>query len=325
MRSMETRNLSGTSLSVSRACLGSMTFGLQVDEGAASRLVDVCLERGVNFFDTANVYSDGVAETMLGKALKGRREKVVLASKVGYKMGAAPDESGLSRAAIFKAIDQSLARLQTDYLDLYYLHAPDWTVPIDETLEAMDRLVRAGKVRYPASSNYAGWQVCQMLWIAEKNGYQAPFVSQPMYSLLTRGIEQEYVAMCKQFGVSIVVYSPLAGGLLTGKQPRSGPLPGTRFDKVQLHVDRYWHAAYFDAVDELRAVAGKAGRTMLDFSLTWLLRHTATDSVIVGSSSAGQLEQTLDAFNGAPLSEDALTACDAVWQKLRGITPIYNR
>src|SRR5205807_2794189 len=190
-------------LTVSRACFGTMTFGMQADERTAARMVDLCLDRGVNFFDTANAYSNGLAETMLGKILRGRRDKVVLASKVRLKMGDAPCESGLSRAAILKAIDASLARLQTDYLDIYYLHAPDWEVPLDETLEAIDRLVRAGKVRHPASSNYAAWQVCQMHWISQQSGYQRPAISQPMYNLLARGIEQEYVAMCKALGVAM--------------------------------------------------------------------------------------------------------------------------
>jgi aryl-alcohol dehydrogenase-like predicted oxidoreductase len=298
---------------------------MQADEAASARMVDLCLDHGVNFFDTANAYSNGAAETMLGNILKGRRDKIVLASKVRMKMGDGPGESGLSRAAMLRAIDQSLARLQTDYLDLYYLHAPDWAVPIEETLETMDRLVRAGKVRYPAISNYAGWQVCQMLWISEKNGYRPPLISQPVYNLLARGIEQEYIPMCRQFGIAMVVYNPLAGGLLTGKQQRQRPLPGTRFDKVPMYIDRYWHPAYFDAVDELRGIAEKAGRSMIDLSLNWLLHHTPTDCVILGASTPEQLQQNLDAFGRGPLTEDTLTACDAVWQKLRGITPKYNR
>jgi aryl-alcohol dehydrogenase-like predicted oxidoreductase len=322
---METRNFPLTDLTVSRACFGALTFGMQADEAASARMVDLCLDHGVNFFDTANVYGFGVSETMLGSILKGRRDKIVLASKVRMKMGELPGESGLSRAAMLRAIDESLARLQTDYLDLYYLHAPDWEVPIEETLEAMDRLVRAGKVRYPAISNYAGWQVCQMLWISEKNRYRPPLISQPMYNLLARGIEQEYIPMCRQFGIAMVVYNPLAGGLLTGKQQRERPLPGTRFDKVPMYIDRYWHPAYFDAVDELRGIAEKAGRSMIDLSLNWLLHHTPTDCVILGASTPTQLQQNLDAFGRGPLPEDTVTACDAVWQKLRGITPKYNR
>jgi aryl-alcohol dehydrogenase-like predicted oxidoreductase len=322
---METRTLPHTDLTVSRACLGTMTFGSQADEAAAARMIGFAIDRGINFFDTANTYNKGVTESIMGRILKGRRGQVVLASKVRFPMGSAPDEAGLSRAAMLKAIDASLQRLQTDHLDLYYLHAPDYAVPIEESLETMDRLVRAGKVRYPAISNYAAWQVVEMHWICERNGYQPPYVSQPMYNLLARGIEQEYVAMCKAFGVSTVVYNPLAGGLLTGKQKRERPLPGTRFDNNQLYLDRYWHPAYFDAVEELRGVAEKAGRSLVGLSLDWLLYHSAADSVILGASTLEQLQQNVDAFDSGPLPEDALAGCDAVWRKLRGITPKYNR
>jgi aryl-alcohol dehydrogenase-like predicted oxidoreductase len=326
MAAMEKLTLPGTNLTVSRACFGNMTFGSQTDEAAARRIVDICFDHSVNFFDTANVYNKGAAESMLGKILKGRRDRVVLASKVRMKMGDAPDESGLTRAAIRKSIDESLARLGTDYLDFYYLHAPDWSTPLEETLDTMNELVRAGKVRYPASSNYAGWQVAQMFCISERKGYVAPLLSQPMYNLLARGIEQEYLAMCKEFGVSMAVYNPLAGGLLTGKQRRERPLPGTRFDNNKLYLDRYWHPAYFDAVDELKAAADKAGRTLVDVALSWLLHHTPIQCVILGASRPEHLEQNLAVFeNGKPLSADLLAACDEVWNKLRGVTPNYNR
>ena len=150
---METRTLKHTDLTVSRACFGTMTFGSQADEAASIRMIDLCIDSGVNFIDTANVYNKGLSETITGKALKGRRDKVILASKVRGKMGEGPDESGLSKRAMLRAIDESLTRLQTDYLDLYYLHQPDYAVPIEETLEALEQLVRQGKVRYPASSN----------------------------------------------------------------------------------------------------------------------------------------------------------------------------
>ena len=302
-----------------------MTFGKQSDQALSTRLVDRSIDYGINFFDTANMYSTGVAETILGNALKGRRDKVVLASKVRFKMGDGSDEEGLSRAAILKAIDLSLSRLQTDYLDLYYLHAPDWNTPIEETLETMDRLVRAGKVRYPAISNYAAWQVVEIHAICERKGYKAPHVSQPMYNLLARGIEQEYLAMCKRFEVATVVYNPLAGGLLTGKHRHERPIPGTRFDANQLYLDRYWHPAYFDAVDQLKAIAEGAGRSMIDLSLNWILHHTPADCIILGASSAEQLGQNLEAFGKGPLPADVVAACDGVWNNLRGITPKYNR
>jgi 1-deoxyxylulose-5-phosphate synthase len=323
---MEYRTLPHTNLTVSRACFGAMTFGSQTDEPAAARMIDLCLDHGINFFDTANAYNHGKSETILGNTLKGRRGDVILASKVFNRMGDAPDEQGLSGAAIHKAIDATLQRLQTDYLDLYYLHAPDWNTPIEETLEAMYRLVRAGKVRYPASSNYAAWQVVQMIAISERCAYQAPFVSQPMYNLLARGIEQEYLAMCKAYGVSTVVYNPLAGGMLTGKQHRDRPIAGTRFDNNPMYLDRYWHPAYFDAVDQLQAIAQCTGRSTIDLSLNWLQHHTAADCVILGASKFEHLEQNLAAFEtGGPLPADALQAIDRVWQNLRGVTPNYNR
>ena len=322
---METRTLPHTDLCVSRACFGTMTFGAQVDEAAALRIVDRAIDGGINFFDTANVYNHGVSETIVGKALQGRRDRVVLASKVRGKMGDGPDETGLSRAAIRKAIDESLRRLGTDYLDLYYLHQPDYDVRIEETLAAMDELVRAGKVRYPAASNYAAWQMTQTFAICAREGYRPPFVTQPMYNLLARGLEPEYAPMCREFGVSMVVYNPLAGGLLTGKQKRQAPLAGTRFDNNQMYLSRYWYDVTFDAVQELAVIARDAGRSLVSLSLNWLLHHTATDCVILGASRIEQLEENLGAMEQGPLSAETVAACDGVWAKLRGVTPQYNR
>jgi aryl-alcohol dehydrogenase (NADP+) len=322
---MDRVTLAGTNLSVSRLCFGNMTFGSQTDEATAARIMDCCLANGINFIDTANVYNKGVAEEMLGKLLAGRRHRVVLATKVRGVMGSAPDQKGLSRAAIVRAIDESLRRLQTDSVDLYYLHMPDYDVPIEETLDAMQRLIDQGKVRYPAISNYASWQVTRMLWLSDKNNRVAPRVAQMMYNLVARGLEQEFVPMSRELDVSIVAYNPLAGGMLTGKQSREAPLPGTRFDKNQMYLDRYWHNAYFDAIDELRSIADEAGRSMISLSLTWLLHHTTTASVILGASKLEHLEQNLKAAEDGPLPDDVLARCDAVWSKLRGVTPKYNR
>lgn len=314
-----------TDLTVSRVCLGTMTFGGQTDIDEAARLVDHCLDSGVNFFDTANIYNKGASETILGRILRGRRSGVVLASKVRGKMGDGPNESGLSRVAIMRALDDTLRRLGTDYLDLYYLHQPDYDVPLEESLDAIDRLVRLGKVRWPASSNYASWQVCRMLWLAETHSYKPACVTQPMYNLIARGIEQEYLPMAKEFGVSTVVYNPLAGGLLTGKQQREAPIPGTRFDNNQLYLDRYWHPAYFDAVDRLGAIAASVGRSLVSLALNWLLHHSPADCLILGASRLDQISENLRAAEEGPLPEDAVAACDQVWADLRGITPKYNR
>jgi aryl-alcohol dehydrogenase-like predicted oxidoreductase len=323
--SIERRKLKHTDLEVSRFCFGTMTLGKPLDQAGTNEVINRCLDAGINFFDTANMYNAGVAETLLGEALKGHRDKIVLASKVFFKMGDGPEQHGLSRHAILRAVDESLRRLQTNHLDIYYLHAPDHTVPIEESLEAMNSLVKQGKVRYVASSNYASWEVVQMLWVAKERGWQAPYISQPMYNLLARGIEQEYLAMCKEFGVSTVVYNPLAGGLLTGKHRQEAVIPGTRFDKNKLYQDRYWHTQYFNAVERLREIAKNAGRSLISMSLNWLQHHTASDVIILGASSMAQLNENLSAIDDGPLPEDILKACDQVWQDLRGPLPVYNR
>lgn len=323
---MEYRTLPQTDLRVSRASFGTMPFGSQADQATSTRMVDQCLDAGINFFDTANMYNLGRAETVLGQALGARRSRVILASKVRYKMGEAPEESGLSRDAIHKALDMSLRRLGTDYLDLYYLHWPDYDTPIEETLAAVDELIRAGKVRYAAVSNYAAWQVCEILWLCEKKGYRAPYLSQPMYNVLARGIEDEYLPFCKRFGISVIAYNPLAGGLLTGKQSREkGPIEGTRFDKNTLYVGRYWHGEYFAAVEELRSVAREAGKTLVELALQWLLSQQQVDSVILGASRPEQLSENLKACEGGKLDAAILGRCDEVWKRLRGVAPKYNR
>jgi len=322
---MERRTLHHTDLTVSRFCFGTMTLGKPLDQAGTDEVIDRCLDAGINFFDTANMYNAGVAETLLGNALKGRRDKVVLASKVFYKVGDAPDQQGLSRKAILRAIEESLERLQTDYLDVYYMHAPDHTVPIEESLETMDSLVRQGKVRYLASSNYAGWEVVEMLWLAKEHGWHAPYVSQPMYNLLARGIEQEYLPMCRQFGISTVVYNPLAGGLLTGKHNQEVFTAGTRFDNNRLYQDRYWHTQDFHAVERLRAIACLAGRSLISLSLNWLQHHAAVDVIILGASSLAQLNDDLVAAAEGALPEEIVKACEQVWQDLRGPLPVYNR
>ncbi|MBZ5612173.1 MAG: aldo/keto reductase [Acidobacteriia bacterium] len=322
---MDHITLKNTDLAVSRICFGSMTFGGQTDEAAATKMIGLCLDRGINFLDTANAYNNGASEEMLGRILEGRRRQFVLATKVRNKMGEGSDMTGLSRGAILRAIDDSLKRLRTDYVDVYYLHLPDYAVPIDETLDALNEVRKQGKIRYVATSNYSGWQVVEMLWISGRQGYQPPYISQPMYNLIARGIEQEYLPMCQRFGVSNFVYNPLAGGLLTGKQRREAPLPGTRFDNNRMYLDRYWHQADFDAVEQLQKIAAAGGRSLLSLALNWLYHHTAAEGIILGASKIDHLEQDLNAFHDGPLDVETLQACDKVWTALRGPTPKYNR
>jgi len=322
---MKCKQLNRTELKISQLCFGTMTFGKPADQRTCNRMVDQCIDAGMNFFDTANMYQVGVAESMLGEALKGKRNKQILSSKVRFKMGEGPDESGLSKKAIYRAIDESLKRLQTDYVDIYYLHFPDYSVPIEETLEALEFLVGQGKIRYPGTSNYAAWQQCEMLNIAEKNSYKPAVITQPMYNLLARGIEQEWLPMTKHFGLSNVVYNPLAGGLLTGKHHIQTVTPGTRFDSNKLYQDRYWHPEDFAAVEKLQSIGQKAGRSLVSLALNWLLHHTASDCVILGASQPEQLAENLVACEEGSLSEDVVKACDEIWNELRGPIPAYNR
>ncbi len=322
---MEFRRLYGVGLEVSRVCLGTMTFGSQADTSASARMIDLCLDAGITFFDTANVYSKGASEEILGNVLGARRSRVILASKAGIRMGDGPLDSGLSKAALIRAAEASLRRLRTDYLDIYYLHTPDYSVPVEETLAAMEELVRAGKVRQPGNSNFASWQVCQMLLLAAREGYTPAKVCQPMYNLIARGIEQEFLPMARALGASTVVYNPLAGGLLTGKQHREKPLAGTRFDGNKLYLERYWNNAQFDAVEELERAAAAAGRSLVSLALNWVLHHTPADALILGASRPEQLQENLKALDDGALTADTVAACDAVWSRLRGVTPQYNR
>ncbi len=322
---MEKIKLAGTDLEVSRLCLGTMTFGKQASEAESIRLVETALDGGINFFDTANVYNAGASEMLLGKALGSKRRHVILASKVRGKMGDKPEDVGLSRGAIHKAIEESLQRLETDYLDLYYLHQPDYDVPIEETLETMEGLVKSGKVRHVASSNYAAWQVAQCRAVESQKKYQPISVTQPMYNLIARGIEQEFLPMCKAYGISTFVYNPLAGGLLTGKQTAEQPLKGTRFDGNQQYLERYWHQQCFSAVTDLKRIGIHGKRSLISMSLCWILHHTAATGIILGASSRDQLVMNLKEASLGPLADDTVAMCNQVWDRLRGVAPKYNR
>jgi len=322
---MDMRALSGTDLVSSRLVLGAMTFGSQVDQETATAMVNLSLDAGINHFDTANAYNAGESERMLGRALGSRRSEVIVATKVFGTMGEGPDDKGLSAAAIIKQIDASLTRLGTDYVDLYYLHSPDYAVPVEESLGAMSDLVRQGKVRHVAASNYAAWQLCQMSALSAEHDWPSVRVSQVMYNLISRGLDDEYVAFAKTYGLSSIVYNPLAGGLLTGKhRPDSVPVEGSRFNNPA-YRDRYWTARQFSAVDQLRTVAEDAGISLIELSLRWLLARPPVEAVLVGASGLGQLETNIAAATGPALHTDVMDACDAIWHELRGPLPHYNR
>ena len=324
---MKTIALANTGLEVSGVCLGTMTFGSQVSEPDSARMVDYALDRGVNFLDTANVYNQGLSEEITGRVLGPRRTKVVLATKVRGVMGEDGDSyGGLGPSEIRRAAEESLRRLGTDYIDIYYLHQPDRSVEIAETLEAMDGLRREGKIRWIGTSNYAAWQMAEIAGISREHGFQEPVVAQPMYNALARGIEQEYIAFTTRYRVANVCYNPLAGGLLSGKQAmQQGPIPGTRFDGNRMYLKRYWHAEYFRAVEALREVADRLGITLAALALRWVCHRPGADCVILGASKFAHLEANIDASQQEPLPEEALEACDAAWSAIRGPIPQYNR
>jgi aryl-alcohol dehydrogenase-like predicted oxidoreductase len=286
----------------------------------------MAIDGGVNFIDTADVYVRGVSEEIVGKALKGKRDRVVLASKVCNFVGQDRiKDAGLHRWHVIRGVEASLKRLGTDCLDICYLHRPDYNTPIEETMAAFDTLVRQGKVVYVGMSNYAAWQMCEALWKCDVNRWAPPVVTQVPYNVLTRGIEGELVPFVKAMDIGVAVYNPLAGGLLTGKHSReAGPDEGTRFALNKEYYGRYWLNSNLDAVEALGEVAREAGVTMPQLAFQWLLSQPHVDSVILGVSKIAHLEENLASADGR-LDEATLAACDEVWDGLRGDRFRYNR
>ncbi len=325
---MQYRTLGRTGLKVSEVCLGTMTFGDQVSETDAISITRTALDQGVNFIDTANMYVKGRSEEIVGKAITGRRDDVVLASKVGIEMSANPNDVGLSRKNIMRAVEDSLRRLDTDYLDIYYAHRPDYTTPIDSTLRAFDDLVRQGKVRYLACSNYRAFQLSKALWLSDVQHLARFDLIQPPYNLLTRDIEYELLPLCVEEGLGVCVYNPLAGGLLTGKHdPSKPPATGTRFatDTMgRMYYDRYWNESNFAAVEQVRAIAAEAGKDMAQMALAWILTNPAVTSIIIGATSMKHVSHNM-AATVVTLSADERAKCDEVWYKLRPLRFFYGR
>jgi len=302
-----------------------MTYGSQVDEKDAINIMERAVDAGVNFFDTADAYVQGRSEEVVGRALKKVRQSVILATKVAHKTGPGINEQGLSRKHVMKAIEDSLRRLGTDYIDLYYVHFPDHNTPIEETLRTLDDLVHHGKVRYAACSNFHAWQLCKALWVSDIHNLARFDCIQSPYNLFTRDIEYKLLPLCASEGVGVCVYNPLAGGLLTGKHdPNKPPAEGTRFALEKGYHQRYWSDANFKAVAGLVKIAKEYGRSMPQFALAWILNNTTITSAICSATSARQLEENLGAVE-IKLSEAELMACDEVWQELRPHRFFYGR
>jgi aryl-alcohol dehydrogenase-like predicted oxidoreductase len=318
---MEYRQLGHSGLRVSTLTLGTMTFGGQggfaavgdTDAAGARRQVDMCLDAGVNLIDTADVYSNGLSEEITGAVLKGRRDRVLLSTKVRMGMGDGPNDAGLSREHIIAGCEASLRRLGTDHIDIYHLHEWDGQTRIEETLSALNVLVQSGKVRYLAASNYAGWQLMKALAVADARGYERFAAQQIYYSLQARDAEYELVPLAVDQGLGILVWSPLAGGLLSGKYRRSGsPTTGTR------QVSGTWNEPpvrdtdkLYDTIEVLYDVAGSHGATPAQIALAWLLGRPAVSSVIIGARTDEQLLDNLGAA-AVTLTSDERAALDKV-------------
>lgn len=315
------RNLGNTGLKVSRICIGTMAYGSdEIGEAEAIKIVEKALEVGINFFDTANMYIEGRSEEIVGKALGKKRHSVVLATKGGAKMGPGPNDIGLSRKHINKAVEDSLRRLQTDYIDLYYAHVPDYSTPLEETLRAFDDLIHQGKVCYIGCSNFRAWQLCKARSVSKIHNLVRFECIQSPYNLLTRDVEMELLHYCAAEGIGVTVYNPLAAGFLAGIYDAKKPPPkGSRFVNeamglAKLYSDRYWSDVNFEAVAQLKQIAERSGKDLARFALAWLWNNETITSVLCGISSIEQLEIDLNALE-IKLSKEELSACDDVWRR----------
>ncbi|MDH3320522.1 MAG: aldo/keto reductase [Betaproteobacteria bacterium] len=294
-----------TGLQVSRLCLGTMTFGLQCDEKSSFAILDAAAGHGITFLDTANAYplggnvgDMGRTEEILGKWLKGKREQFILATKCSGKMGNAPWQQGTSRKHVMSAIDASLRRLGTDYVDLYQVHHFDAITPVDETVEAFDAVVTAGKARYVGVSNYHAYRVARSMGRSEALGLTKLVSVQPRYNLLFRQVERELLPFCKEEDLAVIPYNPLAGGLLTGKHQRGAPPAGTRFtlgNAAKTYTERYWQEREFDTVAAFVKLAKDAGLDPATLAVAWVLAHPAVTSPLVGASKPEQLNASVAA------------------------------
>ena len=317
---MDYRQLGASGLRVSALSFGAGTFGGQgplfsawgaTDTAGARRLIDICRDAGVNLFDTADVYSNGASETILGEALKGVRQEVLISTKTALPMGDGPADWGTSGARLLKSVDAALSRLQTDHIDLLQLHAFDAKTPIEEVLKALDDLARAGKVRYVGVSNFSGWQLMKSLAVADRRGYPRYVANQTYYSLVGRDYEWELMPLGLDQGVGAMIWSPLGWGRLTGKVRRDQPIPADS----RLHKTAQWGPPVDDerlyrVVDALDVVAAETGRSLPQIAIAWLLSRPTVSSVIIGARTESQLRDNLGAI-GWTLSPEQIAGLDA--------------
>ncbi|ONH54652.1 aldo/keto reductase [Frankia sp. CcI49] len=319
---MEYRRLGRTGVEVSAQCLGAMMFGAMgnADHDDSARIINRALDAGINFIDTADVYSRGESETIVGKAIKGRRDHVVLATKVFSPMGRDRNMRGGSRRWIIRAVEDSLRRLDTDHIDLYQVHRHDWDTDLEETLGALTDLVRAGKVRYLGSSSYPADWIVEAQWASQRRGFERFVCEQPQYSIFARSIENAVLPACQRHDIGVIPWSPLAGGWLTGKYQRDAPAPaGSRFSPEGISARRRQtrleddptSPARFSAVERLQKIADGAGLSLTHLALAFVASHPAVTSVIIGPKTAAQLDDVLGAAD-VHLDASTLDAIDEV-------------
>ncbi len=325
---MEMRPLGRTGVKVSSLCLGCMMFGGKTTPADSTAIIDRALDAGINFLDTANVYSRGNSEEATGVALKrnGKRNQVILATKVHGVMGEGPNDLGNSRRHIIEQCEASLRRLQTDYIDLYQIHRPEPGIPIDETLRALDDLVRSGKVRYLGTSTFAAWQLVESLWVSKELGLNRFVCEQPPYNLLDRRIERELIPMAQTYGFGLIPWSPLGGGLLTGKYNRDeAPPEDSRFANWESNPmqRRRMNDRIFDVIDGLKPLAEAKGVTLSQFALAWCVQQPGVSSAIIGPRTMGQIEDNLGALD-VSFSEDDLRDVNRVIRPGQMVSPFYE-
>jgi aryl-alcohol dehydrogenase-like predicted oxidoreductase len=312
--------------------LGAMNFGRRTSEAEAHRIFDRAFERGVVHWDTANAYVDGESERIVGRAIRGRRDRVLVATKVGLiRIGGAPAGAmrdggraeGLSRERILAACDESLSRLGTDYVDVYYLHAPDSATPIEESIGALITLVQAGKIRSWAYSNYSSWEALEMIAWCDRERLARPIMAQQIYNLLVRQLDVEYFAFARKYGVHTAIYNPLAGGLLARRTPGEPP-KGSRFDANPMYQRRYWNDTMHARVGEYRTLAAELGIDVVELSYNWLASLSAVDSILVGPGTLEHLDAAIDGC-GRRLGEEASARIGLIHRSQQGTDAVYAR
>jgi aryl-alcohol dehydrogenase-like predicted oxidoreductase len=293
---MEYRKLGNSGLKVSEIGLGGNPFGWWADEDTSISVINHALDQGINFIDTADGYDRGNSEKWIGKAVKNRRSEVIIATKFSVPMGESPNQRGGSRYYVIKAVEASLKRLQTDYIDLYQMHFPDTSTPIEETLRALDDLVKSGKVRYIGCSNFAAWQLCEALWTSRLNNLHSFVTVQPQYNLLYRQIERELVPCCQQYGIGVIPYSPLAGGFLTGKYHKGEEFPADgRLSAPDTPYARLFTDANWEKLAKYEAFAKERGHTMGELAIAWLLSKPYISTIIAGGRKIEQVSANVAA------------------------------